>query len=305
MGLPRIAVVLLNWNGWQDTIRCLESLLDLEQTAFRIVVIDNGSTDGSADRIAEWAATRIIMAQYDRTQAPAGGLDSEEARLAVHPRALVLVLNKQNAGFGAGNNVGLSYALARGFDAIWVLNNDTVVDRGCLTRMLQTIESRQNVGAAGCVVYEMDHPNTVQLWGGARVDMVFGIAPHIKSLSAGRRLNMLSGVSVLLRADALREIGLFDETFFIYWEDADLSFRLLRADWALRVASEARIWHRESSSLGGTKSAARDRYYNESLKMFFQKHSWLPAVPICFGFTARRMKRALLGVLQKNGGRHN
>jgi hypothetical protein len=133
--------------------------------------------------------------------------------------------------------------------------------------------------------------------------MALGIAPHIMSPSAGHRLNMLSGVSVLLRAAALREIGLFDEDFFMYWEDADLSFRLRSAGWALTVAPEGRIWHRESSSLGGRTNAARDHYYNESLEKFFRKHSWLPAVPICLGLTARRTKQVLSGILPKSGGR--
>jgi GT2 family glycosyltransferase len=301
MGLSHIAVVLLNWNGWRDTIRCLESLLVSDQVAFRIVVVDNGSTDGSADQVREWAAVRIATTTYDRNQALAGGIESEEAKVAMFPRSLVLVLNGDNVGFGAGNNVGLSYALARGFDAVWVLNNDTTVDSGCLASMLRAIESGPHIGAAGCVTYQMDHPHTVQLWGGAHVDMVLGIALHIMSLSASHRLNMLSGVSVLLRADALREIGLFDENFFMYWEDADLSFRLRSAGWALRVAPEARIWHRESSSLGGRTNRDRDHYYNESLEKFFLKHSWLPAVPICLGLTARRAKRVLAAILPRTG----
>lgn len=295
----RVAVILLNWNGWRDTIRCLESLLETDQTSFRIVLIDNGSTDGSTDQIREWAAARVVTVAYDRTQAVAGGLESEEAKMTDLGRSLVIVTNKSNLGFGAGNNVGLSYALARSFDAMWVLNNDTTVDSGCLAGMLRAIESGPHVGAVGCIVYQMDHPHVVQLWGGSHVDMVLGIAPHVMSPSASRRLNMMSGVSVLLRADALREIGLFDEAFFMYWEDADLGFRLRSAGWNLCVAPDARTWHRESSSLGGKANVTRDHYYNESLRKFFVKHSWLPAVPICLGLTARRVKRLLAAILPR------
>jgi len=302
MKSARVAVILLNWNGWRDTIRCLESLVDSDQAAFRVVLIDNGSTDGSIERIQEWAATRIAIVAYNRTQAVAGGVESEETRVSMFPRSLVLVLNGDNVGFGAGNNVGLSYALARGFDAMWVLNNDTTVDSGCLASMLRAIEAEPRVGAAGCVVCEMDHPHTVQLWGGAHVDMVLGVAPHITSPSSSRSLNMLSGVSVLLRAAALREIGLFDENFFMYWEDSDLSFRLRSAGWDLRVAPDARIWHRESSSLGGRTNATRDYYYNESLRKFFVKHSWLPAVPICLGLAARETRRTIAAVHPRRGG---
>lgn len=299
----RICIIVLNWNGWRDTIRCLESLLASDQAAFRVVLIDNGSTDGSVERIEEWAATRIATVVYDRTQALAHGVESEEAKMAGLGRSLVIVANERNVGFGAGNNVGLSYALACGFDAMWVLNNDTTVDAECLTRMLRELERAPRVGAVGCVVYQMDHPHTVQLWGGAHVDMTLGIAPHVMNSSASHRLNMLSGVSVLLRADALREIGLFDENFFMYWEDSDLSFRLRSAGWALRVAPEARIWHRESSSLGGSTNVTRDHYYNESLRKLFGKYSWLPAVPICFGLLARRTRRVMAVLLSRRGER--
>jgi GT2 family glycosyltransferase len=301
MGFARVAIILLNWNGWRDTVYCLESLLELEQATFRVVLVDNGSTDGSVERIEEWAAARIATAAYDRTQALAGGVESEEAKIEGLVRSVVLVSNEDNMGFGAGNNVGLSYALARGFDAMWVLNNDTAVDSGCLVKMMRALESGPHVGAVGCVVYQMVHPHIVQLWGGAHVDMVLGIAPHIVSSSASHRLNMLSGVSILLRADALREIGLFDEDFFMYWEDSDLSFRLRSAGWDLRVAPEARIWHQESSSLGGRTNATRDHYYSESMRKFFRKHSWLPAVPICLGLAARRTRRATAALLSRHG----
>jgi GT2 family glycosyltransferase len=211
MESTRVAVILLNWNGWRDTIRCLESLLESDQAAFRVVLVDNGSTDGSVERMEEWAATRIATVEYDRTQALAGGVKSEEAKITGLERSLVIVVNEANVGFGAGNNVGLWYALACSFDVMWVLNNDTKVDTECLTRILQELDRAPRIGAVGCVVYQMDHPQTVQLWGGARINMALGIAPHIMSASASHRLNMLSGVSVLLRADALREVGLFDE----------------------------------------------------------------------------------------------
>lgn len=297
----RVAVILLNWNGWRDTIRCLESLLASDQTVFQVVLIDNGSTDGSVQRIEAWAATRIAAVTYDRTQALAGGVESEEAKMATLTRSLVLIVNEQNMGFGAGNNVGLSYALAHSFDVMWVLNNDTTVDTECMTRMLWELERAPRVGAVGCVVYQMDHPQTVQLWGGAHVDMALGIAPHISSSSASHRLNMLSGVSLLLRAEALRETGLFDESFFMYWEDSDLSFRLRSAGWDLRVAPDARIWHQESSSLGGRANTTRDHYYNESLRKFFVKHSWLPAVPTCLGLAARKTRRFIAAVHPSRG----
>jgi GT2 family glycosyltransferase len=304
-GSPFVSVIILNWNGWQDTVRCLESLLASDQAAFRVVLIDNGSTDGSLEHIEKWAATRIATTAYGRSQAIVGGVEIEEARLAELPRSRVLIHNESNSGFGAGNNIGLSYALARGFDAMWVLNNDTVADVDCLSSMLRELHGGPHVGAVGCVVYQMDGSDAVQLWGGAHVDMTLGIAPHIMGPSAIHRLNMLSGVSVLLRAEALREVGVFDESFFMYWEDSDLSFRLRSAGWKLCVAADARIWHRESSSLGGKETATRDHYYNESLRAFFKKHSWLPIAPICLGLAARKTRRMLAAVQGMHGGQHD
>ncbi len=291
-----VCAIVLNWNGWQDTVRCLDSLLASDRSVFRIVLVDNGSTDGSLEHIQAWASTRVDSVTYDRVQATMGGTAAGESRLSEAQRSLVLIRNDTNAGFGAGNNIGLSYALAQGFDAMWVLNNDAIVDREALTCMLQVLQEGPRIGAVGSAVYQIDHRDVVQLWGGAHVDMILGIAPHIMHSKSERRLNMLSGVSMLLRADALREVGLFDESFFMYWEDSDLSFRLRAAGWKLRVAAEAKIWHSESSSFGGKRSTTRDNYYDESLRRFFYKHSKLPIVPICLGLMARRVRRLLAPV---------
>lgn len=287
----RTVVVLVNWNNPGDTVRCLASLLESHVVQLRVVLVDNASTDDSVEQIARWAASCtpfLICSAADAITRIPEHRDSpqEEAR-----PLLFIIQNDFNAGFAAGNNLGIRCALASGSDAIWVLNNDTVVDTGCLSAMLNELERDATVGAVGSVAFDMAHPTIVQLWGGSHVDMVLGVAPHIRRPTELRALNMLSGVSALFRASALRQVGLFDERFFLYWEDADLSFRLRSAGWRLAVAADARLWHHESASLGGTASATRDQYYNRSLRLFYAKHSWLPGVPTHLGLTARRVHR--------------
>ena len=138
-----VYVILLNWNGWKDTIHCLESLFRSDYSDYRVIVCDNASTDGSMEKIKAWAegkvmpdeelndqlkplvfppvAKPIAYVEYNRAEAEAGGNGSEKNT------PLVLIQNGSNDGFSAGNNVGIRYALKKNADYIWLLNNDTVV----------------------------------------------------------------------------------------------------------------------------------------------------------------------------------
>lgn len=289
--MTRVAAVLVNWNNPRDTVRCLASLLESNIAMLRVVVVDNASTDNSVGQIAQWAADHVPFRLCSASDA--GTVIPDVCASSAYDSGclLFMIQNDHNAGFAAGNNLGIRCVLGSECDAVWVLNNDTVVDPGCLPAMVSRLENDAAVGAVGSVVLDMTRSAVVQLWGGSHVDMVFGIAPHVRHAAGTCMINMLSGVSTLFRASALRQVGLFDEQFFLYWEDADLSFRLRSSGWRLAVAADACLWHHESSSLGGTASATRDLYYNRSLRRFYAKHSWLPAVPTHLGLTARRVHR--------------
>lgn len=263
---PRIDVVVLNWNGWQDTIGCLESLQRQDYPHVNVLVIDNGSTDGSVDHI------RSAMPTVE------------------------LVRTGANLGFGGGCNAGIRLALARGADYVWLINSDAVVDPGALSALVRRAGQDPMLGAVGSVLYEAEPPDRVQLWGGGSVNLWLGRSRH--RLSPGP-LDFISGASVLLRRAALDGVGLFDEAnFFMYWEDTDLGFRMRRAGWRLAVAEDSRVWHKQSASLG-RGSPVLDEYFTRSGVRFLRRYAPIPFMSIALMLGMMVAKRLLLGEVSR------
>jgi GT2 family glycosyltransferase len=257
-------VIVLNWNGWQDTVKCIESLKSLTYPNYEIVVLDNASTNDSVARIRE-----------------------------AHPD-VILIETGANLGFAGGNNVGIRYALDRGADYIWLLNNDTVVDSNALTALVENAEADSKVGVVGSVIYYMHEPTRIQAWGGGRVDLWLGISRHFDRPVSNEKIDYITGASFLVRTEVFRQIGLLDDCFFMYWEDADFCLRARRVGWKISVASMSKIFHKESASVG--KSSLRlDVYFNASAVVFFRRHAPIPLFPILIGVGARILKRIFKG----------
>jgi GT2 family glycosyltransferase len=258
----RAYVVVLNWNGWRDTVDCLTSLQALDYKNRHILVLDNGSTNDSLQRIRERSSNAEVI------QLP------------------------QNLGFAGGCNVGIRLALAGGAHYVWLLNNDTKVHPGALRAMVQMAETDSRIGAVGSVIYDMSRPRSVLAWGGGRVSLWFGRSDHYTAETSSRKLAYLTGASLLLRREALEDVGLLDEGFFMYWEDADLCFRLRKAGWKLAVASESRVWHKEKASLGKA-SSIRDVYLWTSMVRFCDRHAPVSAIPTVIATVRMITKRVL------------
>jgi GT2 family glycosyltransferase len=263
----RVAVVVLNHNGADDTIACLRSLSDLDAAPGRIQIVDNASTDDSVDRI------RTALPEID------------------------LSINATNLGFGAGLNPALERLLAGGWSWIWLLNNDATVRPDTLDRLLARAGRRADTGAVGARIVDAAPPHALQSLGGGTVGWWRGNSRHLRKPIAGTRLDYLTGASLLLRGRALREIGLFDPRFFLYWEDVDLCLRLRAAGWHLTVADDAVVRHRLSAATGAV-SAEKDALINASGVRFFRKHGRLGGwLPIVLGVAGRISRRALRGDL--------
>lgn len=266
VGMKRVEVVVLNWNGWRDTLACITSLLQLNYSNFGLIVVDNGSTDGSQRQI--------------ETQFP--GID--------------VLQTGANLGFGGGCNAGIRRALERGADYIWLINSDATVDQNALTELVRVADEHASTGAVGSVLYEVDQPDQIQLWGGGKIQLWSGAANHqVRPV----QLDYLSGASMLLRREALEQAGLFDEkTFFMYWEDADLGFRLRQAGWQLAVAERSRIWHKLSASLG-KGSCQLDTYFTRSGVRFLRRYSSTPVLSVLMMLGRMLLKRVAMGQLSR------
>lgn len=273
-----IYILILNWNGWRDTIECLESMFRLDYPSYRVIVCDNGSEDGSLERIKAWADGCLDVAlpkdnplrhlsfppvpkpipyvEYERALAEKGG-DPKDA-----DKPLILVQTGGNLGFAGGNNVGLRYALARSdFDYVWLLNNDTVIQVDALTHMVRRMEEGPRAGMCGSTLLYYHEPDRVQVLGGARYSKWLGVTRHIGLLQPAdlpvntdyieRRMSYVAGASMLVSRSFLYEIGLMCEDYFMYYEELDWALRS-RREFGLAYAYNAIVYHKEGASTGAT-----------------------------------------------------
>src|SRR5262245_60763640 len=260
----RVGIVVLNFRGVEDTIACLESLAGLDVPA-RVVVVDNGSDDGSAQRLATVPGIELIV-------------------------------NDRNLGFAAGNNVAIERLLEANVDYLWVLNNDTRVAPTSLRELLSVAAAEPRVGAVGAVIYDMASPERVLTWGGGAVGRWTGRTRDARE--AGARVDYLTAASLLLRAEALRDVGMFDTRYFFTWEDVDLCARLRDHGWTIAVAARAAVWHRWGGTLAPL-APQRLREHAAGLVVYMRTRSpapWLTALPMLgyYAVTAVRRRQPAL-----------
>lgn len=283
-GTPGVAIVVVNWNGWADTLECVESLLRSDWRAYRVIVCDNGSPDRSLEHIQAWAAGRldVVVAAgnalrplssppvpkpiphtlYARAAAESGGAPRDR------DVRLVLIQTGGNLGFAGGVNVGLRYVLAREeFQYAWVLNNDTVVRPDTLGHLIRRMHERPDAGMCGSTLLSYDPPHLVQALAGARYNKWLGGTWHIgarRPASASvpgerveRRLSYIMGASMLVSRSVLEDVGLMSEDYFLFFEEVDWAFRL-RSRYALTYAPASIVYHKGGASTGA-KRDARER----------------------------------------------
>ena len=240
--------VVLNYKGAEDTIRCVQWLSRLVPEQPSILVVDNGSGDGSV------AAIR-----------------------GAHPSVEILEL-PVNLGFSGGNNRGIQYAVeqSRGrdgtFEFIWLVNNDTYGDEHALAALVAEARRDAKIGAVGPELISPP-PSARTQSRGTRVLPSLAVTWNNRALRG--RFNSLCAASMLLRTAALERTGLLDETFFFCWEDADLSQRLLAASWKLAVADDAIVTHKEGAS-NAAASPFRIYHHVRGIVLFSRRRSKLP-----------------------------
>jgi GT2 family glycosyltransferase len=237
---PGVSCVVINWNGWKDTATCVEALLKQDYPSLQIVIVDNASTDDSAERI------RAAFPQIDFVQA------------------------SENGGFAAGSNLGIKRALAQGSEFLWLLNNDTIAPPDTV-RKLVAAAADPRVGIVGTVLRYMHEPAKIQAWGGGSIRPWMGFVRHYDSPTELERNSFVTFASVLLRTEMLEQVGLLDEHYFMYFEDADLCFRARAAGWKLAVAGDTSVMHKEGGS-GSAKSARVDRIVTASGLRFLNRY---------------------------------
>ncbi|ACV34189.1 glycosyltransferase family 2 protein [Accumulibacter sp.] len=247
---PRVWVVLVNWNGWRDTIECLESVFRLDYANLRVLVCDNASADASIENIRRWAGGEM---PFERPQCPLARLSwppiskpvschvlraDEILDTSGTESSLVLVGTGGNLGFAAGNNVGIRIALSDPDCAfVWLLNNDTVVEADCLAQMVSTAISDPSIGVTGSLNCYYSRPEIVQALGGGWFKYrtvrggLYGHEIRRSELTptlirkAESSLDWVSGSSMLVSRNFLEQVGSMEERYFLYYEEIDWAQR--------------------------------------------------------------------------------
>lgn len=241
--VPLVYILTLNWNRYNDTLDFLRSCSLITYTNFEIIVIDNGSTDTS---------TTIIKSQFP---------------------TIKQILNEKNLGFAAGINVGIRYALEQNADFVFLVNNDTTLHADILTHLINGITQSEAYLAAPAI-YFMSRPDHIWSAGAMRRKITLEIKPCTPVLDSTKMFNVdvITGCGMLMRRECLTEIGLFDEQFFMYYEDMDYCLRVRARGLAIVVVPEAMMWHKVATSSGGSGSPNERYHMAKSSVLFFRKH---------------------------------
>jgi GT2 family glycosyltransferase len=261
---PHVFCIIVNWNGWADTLKCLESFNANLYDNVSLLLVDNGSTNESVSRI--------------RSAFP----------------HLEIIESKTNLGFGSGNNLGIRQALQRGASYVWLLNNDTIVKPDTLTELVRVAEADSTLGAVGSVLHYLHAPDEIQAWGGGHVNLWTGTSRHFHGPVPPEQIDFITAASILLPAHVLLQVGLFDERYFMYWEDTDLSFRIRQAGWKLAVAESSFLLHKEGAS-SGAKSPAFDYYITVNGLRFLKQFAPVPLISSFMIIFPRALKRFMFG----------
>lgn len=195
---PTVWIVILNYNGAQITLNCVDSVLKVDYGNFRVIVVDNASTDDSVLRFKE---------------------------AFTDPR-LELLVNSENEGYAGGNNRGIEKALAAGADYIFVLNNDTIVEPTCLAPLVDAMERDRKIGVCGCPIVNLGYESDPNLGQGISLyTATTSHRRHRREACQPVEVDYICGAAIMFRAEMIRRIGMFDERFFLICEDSDICLR--------------------------------------------------------------------------------
>jgi len=280
---PVTWIVVLNWNGAEDTLACLNSLAGERSPLCRVLVVDNGSTDGSAELIRDAFA---------------------DAELLVLPA---------NRGYAAGNNAGFRRVMELQGEYVVFLNNDTIVEAGFWVPLVETLQRNSLAGIAVPKIFYSDSPDT--LWyGGGIVRLSTGLISHVglrkkdsPQFSRPVTTGYATGCCLAMRCKDFQALGGFDETFAMYAEDVDLSLRIASLGMSIEYVPSSRVWHKVSASLHGNPLSKLVKKSFGVLRLLRKYRAWngmawyLILFPLRIAGSVPEMMRIKHGVMHKTG----
>lgn len=243
-----VYIVIVNYNAQRDLKECLVSLKKLRYPSYKVVVVDNGSHDGSS---------QMVKAEFPWVE---------------------LIELKTNLGFAGGNNVGIEYALKNNADYILLLNNDTIVEPNFLNDLVKVASQEARIGLVAPKI--LFYPDSNLVWSaGGKVNLWLGQTKHLfgeekedKVPSYNYEADYLPFAAVLIKKEVFEKIGLLDPAYFLVFEDTDFCLRAKRAGFRLIVCPRSKIWHKASRSFKGTQSPLYLYYIVRNKGQFMKKN---------------------------------
>lgn len=282
----KVYIILLNYNGWQETIECLESVLKSDYKNYQIIVVDNDSPNNSMDYIINWAEgkqevnynenfqLKHLSQPFEKKPLEYILYDQKEAlntknieKYKKLNNSLIFIQAGENTGFAGGNNIGIKYALAKDdFEYIWLLNNDTVIEKNSLSSLVSYANKNQ-LGISGSSLMYYDNPKKIQAYGG-HVNKFFGTCTHILDIKdIQNKLDYIVGASFLIDKKVIDKIGLLPEEYFLYYEETDYCFNARNNGFKLGIDIESIVYHKEGVSTGGSYNGNKKSEFSDILSI--------------------------------------
>lgn len=259
---PKVAIIILNWNGWQDTIECLESVYQITYPNYEVIVVDNGSEDDSIEMIRKYCNGELTVESkfvsyinknkpIDIKEFTKNEIESKKTikiffeNSYLH-KELIIIKNEKNYGFAKGNNIGIEFALNNGAEYIFMLNNDTIVASDFLEFLVGAMEQNDKIGIGGPTCYFYDTPNVV--WqSGLKINWWTG---EIKNLVTNKiqDVDCVSGCAMIVKNTVFKNISLIDVRFPFGNEDYEFCTRARQNDFKVINVPNSKIWHKVSKS---------------------------------------------------------
>ena len=274
----KIAIVIVNWNGWGDTIECLQSIYNQDSFEAPIIVIDNSSTDGSAEKITHWANYLICAVAENKFFNPIVNLRSNKEQyifnsinninhiepnlnFSINDSSLILLNLNENIGFAGANNIGITLLKNNGYKSIWFINNDTVIEKNCFNVVKKVIQDNGDKFIIfGNSLLEYWQPDKIQAIGG-KYNLYTGTSSHIdcgKTWVHESNINLKHidypiGAGMIVNIEYFNKFGLMSTDYFLYYEEIDL---LIRSGWpsnAFCIVNSI-IYHKGGKSTKGNSN---------------------------------------------------
>jgi len=255
---PRVSIIVLNWNGWKDTVECLRSLGKIAYPNYEVVVVDNGSTDDSRRHLKNFRS-RALTPKF--------------------------IFNKKNLGFAGGNNTAIRRILKKDkSDYILLLNNDTVVDKDFLGRLVKVSREEKRAAILGPKIYYYRYKgkrDVIQSVG-CRVNLYLGKFPSVEALdrpdthqiNKPQSVDFVTGACLLIKTKVIKRIGLLNEEYFLLFEDTDWCLRAKKAGYSVWYVPKSIVWHKTSRSFKNNR-VSQVYYYTRNLFWLEFEHARL------------------------------